>query len=376
MSVQPPDQSQTLHAAAVRGAVPDALDEGARGDGPARTLRHGQDLAAAGLIGADAMVRVDQIAATYSVAVPPAFARLIDRSDPADPIALQVLPDPRELTVLPEERSDPIGDAAYSPVKGITHRYPDRVLLKPVLSCPLYCRFCFRREVVGRAGGSLTPAELDAALAYIAGQTGVREVILTGGDPLLLAPRRLQWLLARLATIEHVELLRIHSRVPVAAPERIDAALLAALRPGTVVWLSVHVNHARELGQAAVQGLTRLADAGVPLLAQTVLLRGVNDDPEVLATLFRRLVSLRVKPYYLHHPDLAPGTAHFRLGLADGQRIFRALRGQVSGHALPTYVLDIPGGAGKVPVEAPWVALEADGSHTVLDRNGVRHRYG
>jgi lysine 2,3-aminomutase len=340
-----------------------------------RTLRTGRELVAAGLIAADAAETADGVGATYSIAVPPVFAALIDPGDPNDPIARQVLPDPRERILWPGERSDPIGDAAHSPVKGVTHRYLDRVLLKPVLACPLYCRFCFRREVVGRAGGSLTPGELDAALAYIERQPAVREVILTGGDPLLLAPRRLQALLARLARVDHVETLRIHSRVPVAVPERVDAALVAALRPGLAVWLSVHVNHPRELGESAAAALTRLADAGVPLLAQTVLLRGVNDDPEVLATLFRQMVRLRVKPYYLHHPDLAPGTAHFRLDLAEGQRIFQALRGRLSGHALPTYVLDIPGGAGKIPVETPWVRTLADGGHEIRDPKGGTHRY-
>jgi lysine 2,3-aminomutase len=240
----------------------------------------------------------------------------------------------------------------------------------------MYCRFCFRREVVGRASGSLTPAELEATVDYVASTPAVREVILTGGDPLMLSARRLGALLRRLAAIAHVESLRIHTRVPVAAPERIDAELVAALRPGKAVWLSVHTNHVRELTDDAARGLARLADAGVPLLAQTVLLLGVNDDPDLLEALFRRLVALRVKPYYLHHPDLAPGTAHFRLGLGAGQLIYRALRGRIPGHALPTYVLDIPGGAGKVPVEAPWVRESPDGGYLVTDPQGREHRYG
>jgi lysine 2,3-aminomutase len=317
-----------------------------------------------------------EVGATYTVAVPPTLAALIDPRDPADPIARQVLPDARELTVLPEERSDPIGDSTFSPVPGLTHRYPDRVLLRPVLSCPMYCRFCFRREVVGRASGSLTPGQLDAAIAYVAATPAVREVILTGGDPLLLSPRRLGRLLARLAAIAHVDSLRVHTRVPIADPGRLDAALLAALRPAKPVWLSVHTNHPRELSDEAARCLAQLADAGVPLLAQTVLLRGVNDDPDVLEALFRRLIALRVKPYYLHHPDLAPGTAHFRLGLAEGQAIYRQLRGRVPGHALPTYVLDIPGGAGKVPVEAPWVRAHPLGGYLVTDPRGREHRYG
>lgn len=341
---------------------------------PARTLRSAAQLAAAGLIARSGVTTAEQVGARYTIAVPPAFAAHIDPDDPDDPIARQVLPDMRELDQLPEELTDPIGDDAHSPLPGVTHRYPDRVLLRPILSCPLYCRFCFRREVVGREAGSLTPAALDAAIEYVRQAPGVREVILTGGDPLLLAPRRLADLLGRLAAIAHVETLRIHSRVPVAAPERIDQAILAALRQSKPVWLAVHTNHERELEGPAAVAITALVDAGVPLLGQTVLLRGVNDNPAVLAALFRRLLALRVKPYYLHHPDLAPGTAHFRLSLAEGQAIVRALRGRVPGHALPTYVLDIPGGAGKVPVEAPWVMPDASG-FAVTDPQGRRHRY-
>jgi lysine 2,3-aminomutase len=193
---------------------------------------------------------------------------------------------------------------------------------------------------------------------------------------LLLSVRRLDDLLRRLAAIPHVDTLRIHSRVPVADPERIDAGMIAALRHDKPAWLSVHTNHPRELTEAVGRGLARLAEGGVPLLAQTVLLRGVNDDAAVLEALFRRLIVLRVKPYYLHHPDLAPGTSHFRLSLDEGQALYRQLRGRVPGHALPTYVLDIPGGAGKVPVESPWLARGADGSFTVTDPKGGTHRYG
>jgi lysine 2,3-aminomutase len=340
------------------------------------TLRRAQDLADAGLIPVRQVAALEQVGALYTIAVPPALAALIDPADPDDPIARQVLPDIRELTVRPEERGDPIGDNAYSPVRGVTHRYPDRVLVRPVLSCPMYCRFCFRREVVGRAAGSMTPAELDDAIAYVAAMPSIREVILTGGDPLLLSVRRLDDLLRRLAAIPHVDTLRIHSRVPVADPERIDAGMIAALRHDKPAWLSVHTNHPRELTEAVGRGLARLAEGGVPLLAQTVLLRGVNDDAAVLEALFRRLIVLRVKPYYLHHPDLAPGTSHFRLSLDEGQALYRQLRGRVPGHALPTYVLDIPGGAGKVPVESPWLARGADGSFTVTDPKGGTHRYG
>lgn len=339
------------------------------------TLRSPRALADAGLIASDRVPLLETVAERYTVAVPATLAALIDPTHAEDPIALQVIPDPRELVTRPEERLDPIGDEAFSPVRGVTHRYPDRVLLRPLLSCPLYCRFCFRREVVGRAAGSLTPAELDAAVDYIASTPAIREVILTGGDPLLLSARRLRDLLERLAAVPHVESLRIHTRVPIATPDTVSAALLRALRPAKPVWLAVHVNHVRELGDAACAALGRLADSGIPLLGQTVLLRGVNDQSTTLADLFRRLVALRVKPYYLHHPDLAPGTAHFRVSLAEGRALYAALRGHLPGHAIPTYVLDIPGGAGKVPVEAPWVEAEPDGGWRILDRKGERHLY-
>lgn len=336
-----------------------------------RTLRTPAQLVAAGLLPPDRAAEAERVAGRYAVAVTPAVAGLMDAADPADPIARQYIPSPAELIEAPDDRSDPIGDQRLSPVKGIVHRYPDRVLLKPLLVCPVYCRFCFRRETVGDAEGTLSPAELDAALAYIAARPLLREVILTGGDPLMLPPPKLGALICRLAAIGHIETVRIHSRVPVADPERITDALAAALRAETAVWLAVHVNHPRELSPPARAALARLADAGLPLLSQTVLLKGVNDDAAVLEELFRALVRNRVRPYYLHHPDLAPGTAHFRPSLAEGRAIMKALRGRLSGIAQPTYVLDIPGGAGKVPVGADY--WHEDG--TVEDWRGERHAY-
>jgi lysine 2,3-aminomutase len=340
-----------------------------------RILRTPAELAAAGLLPPEAdlakMADVTKVVERYAVAVTPAVAALMDPSDPRDPIARQYIPSAAELDAATDDRSDPIGDDALSPVKGIVHRYPDRVLLKPLLVCPVYCRFCFRRETVGDADGTLTAAELDAAIAYVEGRPELREVILTGGDPLMLPPARLGALLQRLAAVPHIDLLRIHSRVPVADPRRVTAALAAVLKVDKAVWLAVHVNHPRELSPDACRALARLADAGLPLLSQTVLLKGVNDDPAVLEELFRALVRHRVKPYYLHHPDLAPGTSHFRPTVAEGRAIVKALRGRLSGIAQPSYVLDIPGGAGKAPV-APD-AWREDG--TVEDWRGGRHRY-
>lgn len=302
------------------------------------------------------------------------LAGLIDPDDPDDPVARQFVFDPREVEATAAERGDPIGDAAHSPLPGIVHRYRDRVLLTPVMTCPAYCRFCFRREAVGE--GALGEDALEDALAYIRDREEIWEVILSGGDPLILSPRRLSRILAALDAIPHVETIRIHSRVPVADPERITGALVAALDVDTPVWVVLHCNHARELVPEARAACARLVRAGIPMLSQTVLLRGVNDDAATLDVLFRALVRCRVKPYYLHHADLARGTGHFRTTLAEGRALAAALRGSLSGLALPTYVLDIPGGHGKVPAGPCY--LEPDGSPggwIVRDPAGNPHAY-
>ncbi len=338
----------------------------------AATLRTPADLARAGLAAAERLPELEAVAARYAVAVTPAMAELIDASDPHDPLARQFLPDPAELRVRPEERADPVGDDAHSPVKGIVHRYPDRVLLKATHTCAVYCRFCFRRETVGPAGaGGLTPAELDAAVAYVAARPTVWEVILTGGDPLVLSPRRVRDILRRLEAAPHVKVVRLHTRVPCVDPERVTPELADALRAASqTVWVALHADHPRELTPAARAACARLVDAGVPLVSQSVLLRGVNDDAETLAALMRAFVETRVKPYYLHHGDLAPGTSHLRTSLEEGRALVRAIRGDVSGLAQPTYVLDIPGGHGKAPVGPDaW-----DGAF-VEDPQGGRHAY-
>jgi lysine 2,3-aminomutase len=341
-----------------------------------RTLRRPADLATTGLIEAERVPELEPVTARYALALPPALARLIDPADPNDPIARQFIPDSRELTRAPGERVDPIGDAAHSPVEGIVHRYPDRVLLKLLATCPVYCRFCFRRETVGQGEGALSAAGLDRALAYIAERPEIWEVILTGGDPLALSPRRLTDLARRLDTIAHVKILRVHTRLPVAAPERMDETLLAALRAtGKTVYVALHANHPRELTPAARAACARLIDSGIPMLGQTVLLRGVNDDVETLAALMRAFVEARIKPYYLHHPDLAPGTAHFRLSVEEGQRLVGALLGRLSGLCQPTYVLDIPGGCGKTPIGPNRVRRGEGGGLEIEDWRGDLHRY-
>ena len=333
-----------------------------------RTIRDAAGLVAAGLADPAARAALDAVGERYAVAVTPAMQALIETPD--DPIGRQFLPDPAELLTAPGEHTDPIGDDALSPVKGVVHRYPDRALLKPLLVCPVYCRFCFRREHVGPDGGVLTEAELEAAYAYLRARPAIREVILTGGDPLMLSPRRLGAIVAALSAIPHVELLRVHTRVPVADPARITPALLDALATDKAVWLVLHANHAREFTPAARAAVRQVQAAAVPVLGQSVLLRGVNDSAEALEALFRAMLAARVKPYYLHHLDPAPGTARFHVPIAEGQRLLAELRGRVTGLAWPTYVVDIPGGHGKVPVGP--VYLDPDGA--VRDPWGGRHQ--
>jgi lysine 2,3-aminomutase len=339
------------------------------------TLRSPAELAEAGFIPADTP-ELRAVAARYAVAVTPALGDLITATGRDGPVGRQFLPSTEEFVVGPGERSDPIGDERHSPVKGIVHRYPDRALLLPTHACAVYCRFCFRRESVGPGGGSLTPAELAAAVDYIRKAPAIWEVILTGGDPLVLSPRRLAEITLALDAISHVAVIRIHTRLPIAAPERIDDALIAAMRPTRkAIYVAVHCNHAAELTPSAVAACRRLAEAGFGLVSQSVLLRDVNDSVPALEALFRALLAAGVKPYYLHHLDLAPGTGHFRVPLEKGQALVTALRGRLSGLAQPTYMLDVPGGAGKVPVGPSFITRDPGGRVTLRDPWGNPHAY-
>ena len=328
------------------------------------------DLIRDGLVRPDTAGVMDRVAKDFRIRLSPEM-RLAATSDG---VARQFVPSAAELKTTPGDMTDPIGDAVHSPVPGLTHRYPDRAILHVTKTCEVYCRFCFRRETVGDTG-HLPEDALAAAIAHIAATPAIWEVVLTGGDPLVLSPRRLADLMTRLALIPHVGVVRIHTRVPVVAPGRVDEALIAALKSRLAVWVVVHTNHADELTPGARAALSRLADAGLPLLAQTVLLRGVNDDADVLEALFRALITLRVKPYYLHHCDMARGAGHFRTTIAKGQAVMAALRGRLSGTCLPTYVLDIPGGHGKVPIGPDYVSGGGDGVWAVRDWQGVAHGY-
>jgi lysine 2,3-aminomutase len=344
-----------------------------------KTMRSIAELVDAGLVPAAEAAALAPVAARYAVAITPAMAALIDRGDPDDPIARQFVPAAAELVSHPPEQADPIGDDAFSPVEGIVHRYPDRVLLKLTHTCPVYCRFCFRREMVGPGGrGALTAEQRQAAYAYIRQRPEIWEVILTGGDPLVLSAQALRAAVEALAAIEHVKIVRLHTRVPVVDPERITGELVAALRaPGKTTCIALHANHPRELTPAARAACARIVDAGIPMFSQTVLLRGVNDDVETMTALMRAFVECRIKPYHLNHADLAPGTGHLRTTIEAGQELMRRMRGHVSGLCQPVYVLDVPGGAGKVPVGPTYISAAdgPDGDYEVRTVNGGLRSY-
>jgi lysine 2,3-aminomutase len=337
------------------------------------SLKTVEALAEAGLIADEPGIA--RVVSRYALSITDEMTALIEHPD--DPIGRQFIPSTEELREGPEEHADPIGDAAHSPCEGVVHRYPDRVLLKLVSICPVYCRFCFRREQVGPGKSEmLSAAALERALDYIASDPKIWEVILTGGDPLMLSPRRIRAVTERLASIPHVKILRWHSRIPVVEPAHVTDELVRALKAeGATTYIVLHSNHARELTTAAREAIARLIDAGIPMLSQSVLLRGVNDDAETLEALMRALVELRVKPYYLHHADRAPGTAHLRTTIAEGQSLMGDLRARASGLCQPTYVLDIPGGHGKVPVGPHYLTDCQCGSYTVTDERGTAHHY-
>lgn len=317
------------------------------------------------------------VAERYPVAVPPGYLDLAGPADPAsqsdptvqtDPIRRLCLPDARELAAVPWLLRDPLAEEQLSPVPGLVHRYPDRALLLVTDRCAIYCRFCTRKRLVGRPrGGPLDRAPFDLAqvAGYLRAQPGIREVILSGGDPFVLPDRRLVEILAAVRAVPSVEVVRIHTRVPVVLPARVTDELARALARFHPLYVMVHAAHPRELTPAVVAACARLADAGIPLGSQTVLLRGVNDDPDVLAELFRGLLRARVRPYYLHQCDLTEGSEHFRTPLQRGLDILAALRGRLSGPALPTFVVDLPGGLGKVPLTPDHVVAREPG-RTIL----------
>jgi lysine 2,3-aminomutase len=315
---------------------------------------------------------LQEVARKYAVAISQEMVKLLD--SPA--IAAQFMPSEAELTETQDELSDPIGDDIHSPLKGLVHRYKDRVLIKITTLCPVYCRFCFRREQVGpKAEATLNESQLNAIYEYIQKNDNIFEVILTGGDPLILSPRRLKTMMQALERIEHLKIIRFHTRVPVVSPEKITPALINALKTLKQTYIVIHSNHADEWQDAAINATRKLRESGFPLLSQSVLLKNINNNVLALKTLLQTLIQHGVTPYLLHHPDKARGTSHFRVTIKEGQTLMRSLRGQISGFALPQYILDIPQGHGKIPLTPNYLTVQKEG-YLVEDLKGKSHYYG
>jgi lysine 2,3-aminomutase len=311
----------------------------------------------------------------FRVDVTPYFASLIDRDDPNCPIRRQVIPTSAELVGFAGMVADSLNEDAHSPVPGLVHRYPDRVLMLVTNQCASYCRYCTRSRMVGDPSAQFSRNDYDAQIDYIARSPQVRDVLLSGGDPLILPHKILEELLRRLRTIPHVEIIRIGSRVPAFLPQRVTPELVAMLRQFHPLWINLHFNHARELTPEASEALARLADAGIPLGSQTVLLAGINDSPPVIRELVHRLVISRVRPYYLYQCDLVAGAGHFRTTISKGIEIIESLRGHTSGYAIPTYVVDAPGGGGKIPVMPQYLISQAPGKAILRNFEGFITTY-
>lgn len=335
-----------------------------------KTLRTAKELIDANLAENLDQSTLQAIADKYTIAISPHLLNYMQHEG----IKRQFVPSKEELNELASDMQDPIGDKTYSPLRGIIHRYPDRCLLQPVNVCPVYCRFCFRRETVGKGNPALTPDELNNCFNYIAGHPEIWEVILSGGDPLILKPQQLATIITKIDEISHVDIIRIHTRVPIVEPHRINAELLAILKLRKPIYIVLHINHPDEFTKEAIEVIDLLADNGIVLLGQSVLLKGINDNITTLGQLMRNMVKYRIKPYYLHHLDLAKGTNHFRTSIADGQRLMTELRGHYSGLCQPQYVLDIPGGAGKSPI-GPNYLHKQDQGYTLLNYLGQDYSY-
>ncbi len=340
-------------------------------------LRSVSDLLAYGLLFDGDITDLQKLEGLYDIGVSSHIAALLkNRSSQSDPIARQYIPSREELTVMPDEEYDPIGDDIYSPVNGIVHCYPDRALFKVTNVCAVYCRYCFRRDMIGAGSDHLTQSDFDVAIDYIKAHKEIWEVILTGGDPFVLSPRRLEQVIHAINDIDHVQSLRIHTRVPIADPSKIDNTILSVLKYSRkAIHIVAHVNHRDEITPEVEATILKLRRADCSLYAQSVLLKGVNDNAKTLEDLFRKLISIHVKPYYLHHLDRAKGTSHFRVSLERGQKIMKDLQGRVSGLCLPKYMLDIPGGHGKIPANESYIRHILHDTYSVEDYQGCDHLY-
>lgn len=309
------------------------------------------------------------------MAITPYYACLIDPHDPSCPIRRQAIPTAQELYIAEEDMADPLREDAHSPVPGLIHRYPDRVLFLVTDQCAMYCRHCTRRRLVGITDRARSRGEVDAAIEYIRNTPGVRDVLLSGGDALMLDEEHLQYILSALRRIPHVEIIRIGTRTPVVLPQRITPQLVALLRQYHPLYISVHFNHPREITPASRAACERLADAGIPLSNQTVLLRGINDDPAIMKQLVHGLLKIRVRPYYIYQCDLSQGISHFRTRVSKGIEIIESLRGHTSGLAVPNFVIDAPGGGGKIPLMPQYLISMSDRRVVLRNYEGLLATY-
>ena len=311
----------------------------------------------------------------FRVDITPYFASLMDPDDLQDPIRKQVIPTDAELVPFTSMMEDSLAEDKHSPVPGLVHRYPDRVLMLVTTQCASYCRYCTRSRIVGDPSAQFSRSDYDAQIDYLARTPQVRDVLLSGGDPLVLAPKLLENLISRLRAIPHIEIIRIGSRVPVFMPQRVDQELCEMLARYHPVWMNIHVNHANEITQELAVACDRLTRAGVPLGNQSVLLAGVNDSVHIQRELVHKLVMIRVRPYYLYQCDLVEGAGHFRTTVNKGVEIMEGLRGHTSGYAVPQYVIDAPGGGGKIPVQPNYVVSSAPGKVVLRNFEGFLTAY-
>lgn len=310
-----------------------------------------------------------------AMAITPHFFNLIDQDNPDCPIRRQIIPRIEETWDDDAEMADPCGEDSHMPVPGLVHRYPDRVLFLVTDRCASYCRYCTRSRVVSGAGTQDLETSFEAAYRYLEEHTEIRDVLLSGGDPLLFSDSKLEKILARLHAIPHIEFIRIGSRIPIFLPQRITPALCEMLQKYHPVWLSIHTNHPRELTSEVKEGLERLANHGITMGNQSVLLRGVNDDPATMKALVHKLLRCRVRPYYLYQCDLIQGSSHLRAPVSKGIEIIESLRGHTTGYAVPQYVIDAPGGGGKVPVNPDYVLERTDHQTTIRNYEGKTYTY-
>lgn len=300
-------------------------------------------------------VEINRCLERFRMAVTPYYSTLIDSGSRNCPIRMQSIPSIGELHYYSCDLPDPLGEEKFSPVENIVHRYPDRVLFLLTHKCSMYCRHCTRRRVVGEEDFSVNEEKLEKALAYIRNNANIRDVLLSGGDPLIMSDSYLEYVISRLREITHVEIIRIGTRTPVVLPMRITESLLNMLRKYHPVWINTHFNHPNEITEVSAGACAKIVDAGIPLGNQSVLLRGINDDPVILRELFLKLVKMRVRPYYLYQCDVAQGIGHFRTPVEKGIEIMQSLRGYISGYAIPTFVIDAPGGGGKIPINPEYI---------------------